>query len=119
MSDDRTEDMLEGHFGKRRGPRAPGRATFPNVSVHGSGKRARAAWFNRSTGAGAVKLVTERPAGSQRVIVKARVVVHATAAAKGGGAGALMRHALYVERDGADINASVESSSGHRPQLED
>ena len=30
----------------------------------------------------------------------ARVVVHATAAAKGGSAGGMMRHTLYVERDG-------------------
>jgi|CXWL01.1.fsa_nt_gi type IV secretory pathway VirD2 relaxase len=101
MTNTSDEDKLDGNFGRRRGRSTRGGAVFPDVSVSGSGKRARAAWFNRTTGAGAVKLAAERPAGSQRVIVKARVVVHATAAAKGGGAGGLMRHALYVERDGA------------------
>ena len=80
MTNTSNEDKLEGDFGRRRVPR--GRASFPDVSVSGSNKRARAGWFNRTTGAGAVKLAAERPAGSQRVIVKARVVVHATAAAK-------------------------------------
>jgi type IV secretory pathway VirD2 relaxase len=102
MSDDYNEDMLEGAVGKRpRGANTHRRVSFPNISVSGTGKRARAAWFNRSTGASAVKLAAARTPSSQRVIVKARVVVHATAAAKGGGAGGLMRHALYVERDGA------------------
>lgn len=101
MTNTSDDDKLEGDFGRRRARPQRGRASFPNVSVSGSSKRARAAWFNRTTGAGAVKLAAERPAGSQRVIVKARVVVHATAAAKGGSAGGLMRHALYVERDGA------------------
>jgi len=101
MTNTSDEDKLDGNFGRRRGRSTRGGALFPDVSVSGSGKRARAAWFNRTTGAGTVKLAAERPPGSQRVIVKARVVVHATAAAKSGGAGGLMRHALYVERDGA------------------
>jgi len=101
MTNTSDEDKLEGDYGRRRAGTQRGRASFPDVSVSGSNKRARAAWFNRTTGAGVVKLAAERPAGSQRVIVKARVVVHATAAAKGGSAGGLMRHALYVERDGA------------------
>jgi type IV secretory pathway VirD2 relaxase len=101
MTNASDDDKLEGDFGRRRGRSQRRRTWFPDVSVSGSSKRARAAWFNRTTGAGAVKLAAERPAGSQRVIVKARVVVHATAAAKGGSAGGLMRHALYVERDGA------------------
>ena len=101
MTNTSDDDKLQGDFGRRRARAQRGRASFPDVSISGSGKRARAAWFNRTTGAGAVKLAAERPAGSQRVIVKARVVVHATAAAKGGSAGGLMRHALYVERDGA------------------
>ncbi|HWA21302.1 MAG TPA: DUF3363 domain-containing protein [Caulobacterales bacterium] len=101
MTNTSNEDKLEGEFGRRRARVPRGRASFPDVSVSGSSKRARAAWFNRTTGAGAVKLAAERPAGSQRVIVKARVVVHATAAAKGGSAGGMMRHTLYVERDGA------------------
>jgi type IV secretory pathway VirD2 relaxase len=86
-------------------PRRPARddssARFPkatgNLGNKRGNERKRAAWFNRKTGAGKVKLAHERPAGSQRVIVKARVVVHA----KAGGGGAMMRHALYVERDGA------------------
>jgi type IV secretory pathway VirD2 relaxase len=101
MTNTSDNDKLEGDFGRRRGRSQRGRASFPDVSVNGSTKRARAAWFNRTTGAGAVKLASERPTGSQRVIVKARVVVHATAAAKGGSAGGMMRHTLYVERDGA------------------
>lgn len=101
MTNASNEDKLEGDFGRRRARTQRGRTSFPDVSVSGSSKRARAAWFNRTTGAGAVKLAAERPSGSQRVIVKARVVVHATAAAKGGSSGGLMRHALYVERDGA------------------
>ena len=100
MSATRDDDKLEGDFGKRRGSSMGGRAWFPDVSVIGTSKRARAAWFNRQRGAGHVKLEVERPAGSQRVIVKINPVVHAKVS-RSGGAGGLMRHALYVERDGA------------------
>lgn len=101
MANDHIEDKLEGDFGRRRvlPPRGP---LLPGISVAGGSKRARTAWFSRPRGAGTVRLKTPRAAFSQRVIVKARVVVHAAVAAKGGSAGALMRHALYVERDGAD-----------------
>ncbi|NDC60128.1 MAG: type VI secretion protein, partial [Alphaproteobacteria bacterium] len=94
------EDRLRGFSGKARPEKDASAARFPRASLGGSGKRDRAAWFNRRTGAGAVKLAPERPAGSQRVIVKTRVVVHAKVAG-GGGAGGMMRHTLYVERDGA------------------
>lgn len=101
MSDSRDDDLLEGDFGRRKARRATsGVAKVRGVSAAGS-KRARAAWFNRTRGARNVKLAPERPPGSQRVIVKLKPVVHATAAARGRGAGSLMRHALYVERDGA------------------
>ncbi len=93
------EDEFEGDFGGRRAPSRPDRTTFPEVSGSGSNKRARAAWFNRPRGAGQVKLATPRDPASQRVIVKLKSVVHAQVR---GGAGGLMRHALYVEREGAD-----------------
>ncbi len=111
MTNTSDDDKLEGDFGRRRARVPRERASFPDVSVSGSNKRARAAWFNRTTGAGAVKLAAERPAGSQRVIVKARVVVHATAAAKGGSAGGMMRHTLYVERDGMPDVLQVTAST--------
>jgi type IV secretory pathway VirD2 relaxase len=103
MANSGDDDFFEG---KLSGPRSAARndspARFPKALGSGAGntgnKRARAAWFTRKTGAGNIKLAHERPAGSQRVIVKARVVVHAKA---GGGAGGMMRHTLYVERDGA------------------
>lgn len=94
------EDRLRGFSGKSRTANDVSAARFPRASLAGSSKRDRAAWFNRKTGAGAVKLAPERPAGSQRVIVKTRVVVHAKVGG-GGGAGGMMRHTLYVERDGA------------------
>jgi type IV secretory pathway VirD2 relaxase len=100
MALDRDEDTLEGKLGKARHSSGGVRASFPSVSAAGSSKRARAAWFNRTRGAGKVKLAVERPAGSQRVIVKIKPVVHARVG--GGGAGSVMRHALYVEREGAD-----------------
>ncbi len=99
MTVSRDEDKLEGEFGKRRRS-PPGLAEFPGVSTSGSSKRARAAWFNRTRGAGTVKLATPRDAASQRVIVKIKPIVHAKVRGRGG-AGGLMRHALYVERDGA------------------
>lgn len=97
MALDCDEDNFEGKFGKARRGSGEGRASFPNVSAAGSSKRARAAWFNRARGAGKVKLAVQRPAGSQRVIVKVHPRVHS----KIGGAGSVMRHTLYVERDGA------------------
>jgi type IV secretory pathway VirD2 relaxase len=102
MASNDSEDLIEGEVGKRR-PRAsqdsgslfrpPSAASSKRVA-----SRQRAAWFNRSRGAPAVKLAQKRPAGQQRVIIKLKPVVHA---AGGGGGGSLMRHALYVERDGA------------------
>lgn len=100
MSNARDEDLFEGEFGPRKSPKRSERGIVPDVSVTGGNKRARAAWFNRQRGAGGVKLKVERPAGSQRVIVKIKPVVHAKVGG-GGGAGGMMRHALYVERDGA------------------
>src|SRR5690349_7033405 len=91
------EDKLEGEFGRGRRSSPDGPAKFPNVSVIGSGKRARAAWFHRSRGAGRVKLARPRDPASQRVVVKIKAVAHAQVRRAGG----LMRHALYVERDGA------------------
>ena len=64
MTNASDEDKLDGNFGRRRGRSTSGGALFPDVSVSGPGKRAkarsRAAWFNRTTGAGAVKLAAER-----------------------------------------------------------
>ncbi len=99
MAGSRDDDLFEGVVSRARGRgRETSPARFPKAAGAGDSRRARAAWFTRQTGAGSVKLAPERPAGSQRVIIKARVVVHAKAA---GGAGAMMRHTLYVERDGA------------------
>ena len=107
-SDD--DDVFKGKLsGGRRGAREGGPHLFPKALGKPGNKRSRAAWFNRSTGAGRVKLASERPAGRQRVIVKARVVNHAKV---GGGAGGMMRHTLYVERDGA-------SREGERVQVFD
>jgi type IV secretory pathway VirD2 relaxase len=102
MTDRRQDDLFEGDFGRRK-PRAPEPAAkAPKVRTAGE-SRVRSAWFNRSRGAGAVKLAEARDPASQRVIVKARFVVHDKVGAGGGGGGALslMRHTLYVEREGA------------------
>ncbi len=98
MTSGRDDDLFEGDFGPRKPRGGGGRFIVPDVSVRGANKRARAAWYNRSRGAGRVKLKAGRPAGGQRVIVKIHPKVHATL---GGGAGSVMRHTLYVERDGA------------------
>ena len=99
MALDRDEDRFEGKFGKaRRALQRRVARSFPDVSAAGSSKRARAAWFNRARGAGKVKLAAQRPAGSQRVIVKFKPV---RACARSAVARQRMRHALYVERDGA------------------
>ncbi len=95
-----TADRLEGDFGKRRGS-APrdGASLFRPPSAASSKRvasRQRAAWFNRPRGAPNVKLAHVRPASQQRVIIKLKPVVHGAS-----GGGGLMRHALYVERDGA------------------
>jgi hypothetical protein len=96
------EDFFEGKLsGARRAARKDSPALFPKATGGKPTRRARAAWFTRKTGAGKIKLAPERPPGRQRVIVKARVVAHAKA---GGGAGGMMRHTLYVERDGASRN---------------
>lgn len=92
------DDKLEGKFGAAQRMAPSSKQSLPGVSGN---KRQRAAWFNRARGQGGVKLKVERPAGSQRVIVKIKPVVHARLSGGGGGAGSLMRHALYVERDGA------------------
>ncbi|MBL8537951.1 MAG: DUF3363 domain-containing protein [Hyphomonadaceae bacterium] len=94
------DDLIRGKVsGARRSVRAGGAHLFPSALGKPGNRRSRTAWFNRPTGAGNVKLAHERPEGSQRVIVKARVVVHANVG--GAGAGGMMRHTLYVERDGA------------------
>jgi len=97
------EDKLEGDISRRRASRTlDSKAMFRPPSAVSSKRvasRARAAWFNRSRGAPSVKLAHARPAGQQRVIIKLKPVVHG--AVGGGGAGSLMRHALYVEREGA------------------
>lgn len=96
------EDKLEGDVSRRRAKRTPDSGSmFRPPSAASSNRvaaRSRAAWFNRSRGAPNVKLAHVRPAGQQRVIIKLKPVVHGAVA---GGAGSLMRHALYVERDGA------------------
>jgi type IV secretory pathway VirD2 relaxase len=98
MTNGRDEDLFEGEFGPRKSPNRGGRSIVPDVSVTGGNKRARAAWYNRQRGAGRVKLKVERPAASQHVAV----IIHPKLHAKiGGGARSLMRHTLYVERDGA------------------
>jgi len=95
------EDLFQGDVGKRRPRSSQDKASlFRPPSAAGSKRlasRQRAAWYNRARGAPNVKLAHERPAGQQRVIIKLKPVVHAA----GGGGGALMPHALYVERDGA------------------
>lgn len=104
------DDLFEGKLsGPRRAVSKDSPALFPKATGNKPTRRARAAWFTRKTGAGNIKLAHERPAGRQRVIVKARVVVHAKAR---GGAGGMMRHTLYVERDGA-------SRDGERVQVFD
>jgi type IV secretory pathway VirD2 relaxase len=100
MSSKDTEDLLEGDVGKHRPRSSQDSASLFRPPSAASSKRVaarqRAAWFNRSRGAPKVKLAHERPAGQQKVIIKLRPIVHGA-----GGAGALMRHTLYVERDGA------------------
>ncbi|MFT3728627.1 MAG: DUF3363 domain-containing protein [Terricaulis sp.] len=98
------EDLFEGDVGKLR-PRSSrdGTSLFRPPSAVRSKRvagRQRAAWYNRARGAPGVKLAHERAAGQQRVIIKLKPVAHAGGGG-GGGGGALMRHALYVERDGA------------------
>jgi hypothetical protein len=70
-------------------------------------KRVRAAWYNRGRGARGVKLAEARDPTSQKVIIKTRVVVHdKVGGGGGGGARSMMRHTLYVERDGAGRDGS-------------
>jgi type IV secretory pathway VirD2 relaxase len=104
MASKDNEDLFEGDVSRRRPGRASDSASLfrpPSaVSSKRVAARQRAAWFNRSRGAPTVKLTHERSAGQQRVIIKLKPVVHASAGG-GGCAGSLMRHALYIERDGA------------------
>jgi type IV secretory pathway VirD2 relaxase len=100
MASKDTEDRFEGDVGKRRARSSQDNASLfrpPSaVSSKRVASRQRAAWFNRSRGAPNVKLAHARPAGQQKVIIKLRPIVHGA-----GGGGSLMRHTLYVERDGA------------------
>jgi len=102
MASNKGEDEFEGKFGYgRKIPRSANRM-FPTPSAAGSKRvsaRKRAAWYNRKRGAPNVKPPSpQRPSGSQKVMVKIKPVTHA-----GGGrsAASMMRHTLYVERDGA------------------
>ncbi len=64
MTNRSDEDKLDGNFGRRRGRSTSGGALFPDVSVSGSGKRARAAWFNQREKARALRaclLAQHRP----------------------------------------------------------
>jgi type IV secretory pathway VirD2 relaxase len=111
MTKDRGEDDIAGKYGAwRGGGRSAGGDAFPGFSSALPPPRARAAWFNRNRGSGRIGLLTPRFAQTRRVIVKASLVSHAKGAAGGGGgrgragsggAASLMRHALYVEREGA------------------
>ncbi len=106
MAKNTRDDTLKGDFARGKQKTVRSRSRFPLAPIKSTGPRARAAWFNRKTGAGGVKLAVKRDPSRQRVIVKARVVVHAKVkggggGGGGGGAGGLMRHTLYVERDGA------------------
>ncbi|MCR6644495.1 MAG: DUF3363 domain-containing protein [Terricaulis sp.] len=109
MSDPRQDDLFEGDFGRRK-PRAP-EPTPKAPKVRSAGeKRVRAAWYNRTRGARGVKLAEARDPTSQKVIIKTRVVVHDKVGGGGGGGGggarSMMRHTLYVERDGAGRDGS-------------
>lgn len=110
------EDKLEGDMGFAKRIKHGGASPHPMSAAKGAEKRQRAAWYNRRRGAGGVKLANERPPGSQRVIVKIKPVRHGpddgdgrrgggggggSGGGGGGRAASLMRHALYVERDGA------------------
>ena len=78
------EDKFEGDVSRRRAKHTPHTGSIFRPPSAASSKRvsarARAAWYNRSRGAGAVKLKHERPAGCQRVVVKIHPKVHAKAA---------------------------------------
>jgi type IV secretory pathway VirD2 relaxase len=99
MSSRGDEDRFEGKFGARPGDVATVQKSLPEISINARPKHERASWFNRARGQGRVKLQAERAVGNQRVIVKVTAALHARTGA--GGTRALMRHALYVERDGA------------------
>ena len=90
------EDKFEGDVSRRRAKHTPDTGSMfrpPSaVSSKRVAARARAAWYNRSRGAGAVKLKHERPAGSQRVAVKIHPKVHAKAAGGAGSARHVKRH---------------------------
>lgn len=93
------DDFFEGKFGRYR-PSSDQGSLFRPPSAASSKRvaaRQRAAWYNRKRGAPSPKLTPPRPPSQQRVIIKIQPVKRTV----GGGAGSLMRHALYVERDGA------------------
>jgi type IV secretory pathway VirD2 relaxase len=94
-SDDRIEGDVSGQ-GPRTGSDDASPLRMPPDASKRVAARQRAGWFNRSRGAPPVRLAHQRRPGQQRVVVKLKSVAHS------GGAGrALMRHALYVERDDA------------------
>ena len=102
MSDPVPDDLFEGEYGRRRlhTPRHHG-GKLPSLSASQS-KRSYVGWFARRTGAGRVKLAEIRSPNSQRVIVRIGYVTRG-ANWRGGGrhARSLMRHALYLQREGA------------------
>jgi type IV secretory pathway VirD2 relaxase len=97
------EDELEGKVERSAPIRHGPDKMFPTPSAASSkrvSQRKRAAWYNRKRGAPNVKPPTPpRPSGSQKVMVK--IIPMKQDAAGGRSAGSLMRHAIYVERDGA------------------
>jgi type IV secretory pathway VirD2 relaxase len=102
MASNNGDDEFEGKLGHARLMRHGPNRMFPTPSAASSKRvtaRKRAAWFNRKRGAPNVKPPSpQRRSGSQKVMVKIKPVTHG-----GGGrsAASMMRHTLYVERDGA------------------
>lgn len=103
MASSSGEDEFEGKFGYARPSRPGSDRMFPTPSA-ASAKRAsqrkRAAWYNRKRGAPNVKPPSPQHASAnQKVMVK--IIPMRQAAAGGRSAASLMRHSIYVERDGA------------------
>ncbi|UPT63305.1 MAG: DUF3363 domain-containing protein [Hyphomonadaceae bacterium JAD_PAG50586_4] len=102
MASNNGDDEFEGKLGHARPIRHGPNRMFPTPSAASSKRvsaRERATWFNRKRGAPNVKPPSpQRPSGSQKVMIKIKPVTHG-----GGGrsAASMMRHTLYVERDGA------------------
>jgi type IV secretory pathway VirD2 relaxase len=103
MASNNGDDEFEGRFGWARPIKHGAGRMFPTPSAASSkrvSQRKRAAWYNRKRGAPNVKAPSPaRPSGSQKVMVK--IIPVKQDAAGGRSAGSLMRHAIYVERDGA------------------